>query len=91
MNKAKRIALKLSKLIGLHYINGYDHPNILAGQGTMALEIIEQVPDADAIIVPTGGAGLLAGIAVAAKSMNPNIMIIVRIKHLSSFNHLFEL
>jgi threonine dehydratase len=62
------------------YLNStrYDHPNILAGQGTMALEIIEQVPDVDAIIVPTGGAGLLAGIAVAAKSMNPNIIIIVR-------------
>jgi threonine dehydratase len=43
----------------------------------MALEIIEQVPDLDAIIVPTGGGGLLAGIAVAAKSMNPNILIIV--------------
>ena len=58
----------------------YDHPNILAGQGTMALEIIEQIPDVDAIVVPTGGGGLLAGIAVAAKSMNPNIMIIVN-KH----------
>lgn len=55
----------------------YDHPHILAGQGTMALEIIQEVPDVDAIIVPTGGGGLLAGIAVAAKSMNPNIMIIV--------------
>ena len=43
----------------------------------MALEIINEVPDVDAIIVPTGGGGLLAGIAVAAKSMNPNIMIIV--------------
>ena len=43
----------------------------------MGLEIIEQVPDVDAIIVPTGGGGLLAGISVAAKSMNPNIMIIV--------------
>lgn len=45
----------------------------------MALEILEAVPDVDAIIVPTGGGGLLAGIAVAAKAMNPNIMIIVRI------------
>jgi threonine dehydratase len=49
----------------------------LAGQGTMALEIIDQVPDVDAIIVPTGGAGLLAGIAVAAKELKPNILIIV--------------
>ncbi len=59
------------------YINGYDHPDIIAGQGTMALEMIEQVPDVDAIIVPTGGAGLLAGIAVAAKSIRPDILIIV--------------
>ncbi len=43
----------------------------------MALEIIEQVPNLDAIIVPTGGAGLLCGIAVAAKAMNPKILIIV--------------
>ena len=75
--KAKQIALKLSKTHGLNYINGYDHPNILAGQGTMALEIIEQVPDVHAIIIPTGGGGLLAGIAVAVKAMNPNILIIV--------------
>jgi threonine dehydratase len=47
------------------------------GQGTMALEIIQEIPDVDAIIVPTGGGGLLAGIAVAAKAMNPDIKIIV--------------
>ena len=43
----------------------------------MALEIIQEIPDVDAIIVPTGGGGLLAGIAVAAKAMNPDIKIIV--------------
>lgn len=43
----------------------------------MALEIIEQVPDVDAIVVPTGGGGLLAGVAVAAKALKPDIMIIV--------------
>ena len=45
--------------------------------GTMALEIIEQVPDVDAIVIPTGGGGLLSGIAVAIKSMRPEIQIIV--------------
>ena len=55
----------------------YDHPNILAGQGTMGLEIIEQVPDVDAVVIPVGGGGLIAGCAVALKSMNPNIKIIV--------------
>lgn len=43
----------------------------------MALEIIDQVPNLDAIIVPTGGAGMIAGIAVAAKALNPNLIIIV--------------
>lgn len=85
MSEAKNFALKLSKLLGLMYINGYDHPHILAGQGTMALEIIEAVPDVDAIIVPTGGGGLLAGIAVAAKAMNPNILIIVKFRKMILF------
>jgi threonine dehydratase len=40
-------------MLTMSYINGYDHPDILAGQGTMALEIMEQVPDLDAIIVPS--------------------------------------
>lgn len=56
----------------------YDHPQIIAGQGTIALEILEQVQDVDAIVVPTGGGGLLAGVAVAVKTLNPNIKIIVR-------------
>lgn len=77
MLEAKNYALKLSKILNLMYINGYDHPNILAGQGTMALEILEQVPDVDAIVIPTGGAGLLAGVAVAAKALKPDIIIIV--------------
>lgn len=45
----------------------YNHPHVMAGQGTAALELLEQVPDLDAIIVPVGGGGLIAGIAVAAK------------------------
>lgn len=59
------------------YINGYDHPHIIAGQGTIGLEIIEQIEDIDAIIVPVGGGGLLAGIAAAAKSLRKDIKIIV--------------
>lgn len=76
LTESKKIALKLSKLFGMVYINGYDHPDILAGQGTMALEIIEQVPDLDAIIIPTGGGGLLAGVSTAAKAIRPDIRII---------------
>ena len=47
LSESKKIAMKLGKMFGLTYINGYDHPNILAGQGTIALEIIEQVPDVE--------------------------------------------
>ena len=55
----------------------FDHPNILAGQGTMGLEVLEQVPDIDAAIIPVGGGGLIAGCAVALKTMKPDIQIIV--------------
>jgi threonine dehydratase len=61
---------------GLTYIHGFDNPDIIAGQGTMALEILEQVRDADAIVCPVGGAGLIAGVAVAAKALRPRIKII---------------
>lgn len=76
MTEAKQIAIKLARERNLTYVNGYDHPHIIAGQGTIALEIMEQVDNVDAIVVPTGGGGLLAGVAVAAKSVNPNIKII---------------
>ncbi len=61
---------------GLAYLHGFDNPDIIAGQGTMALEILEQVRDADAIVCPVGGAGLIAGVAVAAKALRPRIKII---------------
>jgi threonine dehydratase len=61
---------------GLTYIHGYDNPALIAGQGTMALEILEQVPDLDAIVCPIGGAGLISGIAVAAKALKPRLKVI---------------
>ncbi len=61
---------------GLAYIHGFDDPAIIAGQGTMALEILEQVRDADAIVCPIGGAGLIAGLAIAAKALKPRLKII---------------
>ena len=47
---------------GLKYINGYDDPPIVAGAGTIGIEIMEQVPDIDMVVVPVGGAGLIAGV-----------------------------
>lgn len=57
----------------------YDHPHILAGQGTMGLEIVEQVPDVDAVVIPVGGGGLIAGSALAIKNLKPSVQIIVSV------------
>ncbi|XP_071748628.1 L-threonine ammonia-lyase isoform X2 [Lepeophtheirus salmonis] len=76
IGEARVLALKISKERGMLYVNGYDHPNILAGQGTMGLEILEQVPDVNAIVIPVGGGGLIAGVAKAVKTMKPEVTII---------------
>ncbi|XP_041969462.1 L-threonine ammonia-lyase-like [Aricia agestis] len=75
MKEAKYHAMKLAKEKNLTYINGYDHPHIMAGQGTVGLEILEQVPDVDAVLVPVGGGGLLAGVATAIKHLKPHVLI----------------
>ena len=61
---------------GLHYVHPFGDPDIIAGQGTVGLEIMEDSPDVDTIAVCVGGGGLLAGIAVAAKALNPAIRIV---------------
>ena len=58
------------------FIPPYDDPYIIAGQGTLGLEILEQVPNVDIIVVPVGGGGLLSGILAAVKQLNPNVMVI---------------
>ena len=70
------LAQKLSEEHNLPIIPPYDHPHIMAGQGSSALELLEQCPDLDVIITPVGGGGLLSGSAVAAKDYNPNIRVI---------------
>ena len=54
----------------------FNHPNVIAGQGTIALELLDECPQLDAIIVPLGGGGLISGIALAAKALKPSIRII---------------
>jgi threonine dehydratase len=53
----------------------YDHPDVIAGQGTVALELLEQVPELQAIVTPVGGGGLLAGCTLAAKELNPAVRV----------------
>ena len=73
---AAAYAAKLSKEWGLTFVAPFDDEKVIAGQGTIGLEILEKLPDTDIIVVPIGGGGLISGIAVAAKSINPNIKII---------------
>ncbi|WBU63899.1 hydroxyectoine utilization dehydratase EutB [Paracoccus aerodenitrificans] len=69
-------ARRLQRDEGFALIPPFDHPDVIAGQGTLGLEILDQVPDAGAIAVPLSGGGLLAGVALAAKALRPDIRII---------------
>lgn len=69
-------ALRIAEQEGLTYIHPFDDPAVMAGQGTVALEILEDVPDLDVLVVPIGGGGLISGMAVAAKSLRPSIQVI---------------
>jgi threonine dehydratase len=61
---------------GYTFIPPFDHPAIVAGQGTVGLEILEDLPDAGTVVVPIGGGGLIAGVALAIKSQRPNVRIV---------------
>jgi len=76
ISEARTYADEIVSQQGLTYINGFDDPAIIAGQGTIGLEIARQVPDLDAVIVPIGGAGLIAGVALALKTLKPEVKII---------------
>jgi threonine dehydratase len=69
-------AVALAKERGLTFIHPYDDPAIVAGQGTLALELLEDAPQLDTLVIPVGGGGLIAGCAVAATALKPGISII---------------
>lgn len=73
---AYAIAKKMAAETGRTFIPGFDDPDIIAGAGTMGLEIVEDVPDVDAVIVPVGGGGLLAGVGTAIKALRPTARVI---------------
>lgn len=68
-------AVRLQEETGATFIHPYDDEDVIAGQGTIGLEILEQVPDVDAVIVPVGGGGLISGVAYAIKALNPNVKV----------------
>jgi threonine dehydratase len=89
--QAKARAHEIAVEKGLAYIDGYDDPAIIAGQGTMGLEIVEQVPDVEAVIIPVGGAGLLAGVSLAVKTLRPETKIVaVEAENVASFSAALE-
>jgi len=74
--EARRRADELVAAEELTYIHGFDDPAIIAGQGTLGLELLDQVENLDAVVCPVGGAGLIAGVGVALKALNPKIRLI---------------
>ena len=68
-------ACELKEKTGATFIHPFDDPDVIAGQGTIGLEILDQLPDVDAIVVPVGGGGLISGVAYAVKKLKPNVKI----------------
>jgi threonine dehydratase len=75
-DEAKAHALELAPSLGLEFIHAYDDPRIIAGQGTIALEMLRAQPELEVLVVPIGGGGLIAGMAVAAKGVKPDIQVV---------------
>ncbi len=68
-------AVELQAETGMTFIHPYDDEQVIAGQGTIGLEILDQLPDVDAVIVPVGGGGLISGVAFAIKSLKPDVKV----------------
>jgi threonine dehydratase len=75
-DEANEKARELVRERGLTYVNPFDDLELIAGQGTLGLEVVRDWPEVDAIVVPIGGGGLISGVAMAAKSIRPSVKII---------------
>ncbi len=74
-DEAAQKAAELAERDGLVYVHPFDDERVIAGQGTLGIELLEQCPELDAVIVPVGGGGLLAGVACAVKQLKPNVSV----------------
>jgi threonine dehydratase len=75
-DEANEKAKELVRDEGLVYVHPFDDEQLIAGQGTLGLEIVQDWPEVDAVVVPIGGGGLISGVSMAVKSHNPNIRVI---------------
>ncbi len=75
-DEAQKHAAKLAKEHNLTFVHAFDDEAIIAGQGTIGLEIVEQAPDTDIVLVPVGGGGLIAGVSLAIKSLKPSVRVV---------------
>src|SRR5881394_2779062 len=75
-DEANEKAKELMRTEGLTYVHPFDDEQLIAGQGTLGLEIVQDWPEVDAVVVPIGGGGLIAGVSMAVKSFNPKIQVI---------------
>lgn len=75
-NEAKEEAMRLCKIHHYTYVNGFDDPYVIAGAATCGVEILDQLPEVDVVLVPVGGGGLLSGIALTVKKLKPHVRVI---------------
>ncbi len=76
LGESRALAEEIAHSKGLTFIHPFDNANVMAGQGTMALEILEQAPGVEAVVVPVGGGGLLAGIGTVMRALRPQVRVV---------------
>lgn len=90
-DEAAALAAKLGVERDLVYLHPFEDPSVIAGQGTVGLELLEDAPELDAVIVPVGGGGLVAGVACAVKETNPRVRVLgVEARRFPSMKHALE-
>ncbi|HEX7353762.1 MAG TPA: threonine ammonia-lyase [Mycobacteriales bacterium] len=76
VDETLRIAQQYAEATGATFIHPFDHPDVIAGQGTVGLEVLEQCPDVRTVVVSTGGGGIVSGVAVAVKALRPDVEVV---------------
>ena len=90
-DEAADFAAQIGQQRGLSYLHPFEDPFVIAGQGTVGSELLEDVPELDAIVVPVGGGGLIAGVACAVKETNPRVRVLgVESRRFPSMKHALE-